>query len=307
MWFIANDRKIPISDLIIVDDLSMYHTAISFSTNARFGVLEGTIQHNSSKMNVVIVNQTPTDKGLFKTDCVTRDIYDKFKSVTAGYNGRITIDGLFRKLGFQYKSNYVSNNSYFSIPQCKVTTLFDKLTLSASFANGGGAHFYMQLDGVVYGYDYKLIKEKSKAISIKGEVYSENTNTDWMEFTASEYELYYWDNNNRYRKENFVIERGWGKMAVPLNDTTGVWKDVVKQELTNKFYNKWFNSHQLLVNLAPSKEKINIGQLVSLYDGKDTFIVRGITMAFDEVSEMPSISAVLISESNFKKLWQLKS
>ena len=90
-------------------------------------------------------------------------------------------------------------------------------------------------------------------------------------------------------------------MAVPINDTTGIYKDVLKQELTNKFYNKWFNSRQILVNIAPTQEKIKLGQLVDLNNWGDTFIVKGITMTFEEVSKIPSISVILISESNFKK------
>ena len=301
MWFLAKDRKIPISDLVIADDLSMYHTAISFNTNARIYVLEGKIEYDGSKIDVIIINQNPTGEGYFKTDCVTKKVYNTFDDVCAGYNGRTTIDSLFAKLGFTYYSDFKSNNSYFSIPQCKITTLFDKLTTSASFANGGGAHFYMQMNGVVYGYDYKLIKEKSRIIPIKGEVYSQSTNTEWNEFSASEYDLYCWDNNNNYKKENLVIEKGYGRMAVPINDTTGIYKDVLKQELTNKFYNKWFNSRQILVNIAPTQEKIKLGQLVDLNNWGDTFIVKGITMTFEEVSKIPSISVILISESNFKK------
>ena len=147
MWFIAKDKKIRITDIVLTDNIGEYHGTISFTSVAKLYAHEGRIEMDYTKFDVCVEKQTRMSDGKIKVDCVSKEVHDKLNSVTAGYNGNTTVERLFNKLGFNYKSDYQTNNTYFSIPQCTVVTLFDKLTRSASFSNGGGAHFYMSSDG----------------------------------------------------------------------------------------------------------------------------------------------------------------
>lgn len=299
MWFLAKDKRIPISDLVITDNLATYHRVISFTTVSKLYVKEGKIESKLGIIDVYIESQTRTQDNQMKVDCVTRAIHTAFDSITAGFNGNTTINSLFAKLGFAYESEYKSNNSYFCIRQYSVTTLFDELTKYASFANGGGAHFYMAYDGTVHGFDYKLIKEKAQVKSFAGSIISESIETDWTTFTPSEYELFIYDNNNNFKKEKLVVEKGFGKAAVRVNDTTGVWKDALKQELTNNFYNKWYNGHTINVSV-PMGLIPKLGSLVDLNNTGRTFIVKGVSVAYNELQEVPNVSAILISNPTFE-------
>lgn len=284
----------PIYDLVLTDSLASYHNTMSFTTISKIYAKEGVIQTDNVKYDVVVVGQTRMEGDKMKIDCVTKDVHDAFDSVTAGYTGRTTINNLLQKLGFNYQSLYQSNNTYFSIPKCTVTSLFDRLSKYASFANGGGAHFYMSYDGTVHGFDYKLIKEKSKPIRLNGNVLSEQIRTDWADYTPSEFEIYSWDNGNGFKTETLTLEKGFGKATVHINDTTGVWKDVAKQELANTFYNKWYNGHTVTISTALGVFP-PIGTLVYLNDSDRTFIVKGVSSLYNDLQELPTTTVVLIS------------
>jgi hypothetical protein len=300
MWFLVKDKRIPIADVVFVDNLSAYHNVISFTTVSKLYTSEGKIDIDSKKQyDVRILSQVKTQDNKIKVDCVTRKIYDAFNSITAGYTGFTNINSLFSKLGFSYESNCKSNNSYFCIGQYSVTSLFDELTKHASFANGGGAHFYMAQDGVVHGFDYKLIKEKAKATPFAGNIMSEEIDMNWTEYTPSEYEMFVYDNNNNLKREKLTLEKGFGKASVHLTDTTGIWKDVAKQELTNMFYNKWYNSHTVVVSIPMGLIPI-LGSLINLNNEGHTFIVKGVSVAYNDLQEVPSVSAVLISNPTFE-------
>lgn len=299
MFFLAKDKRIEITDLVLTDNLSMYHSVITFVSPAKLYTHVGKIEfsNTSDKLDVCIESQQLMDNGLMKISCTTKKVHDTFDSITAGYNGRTTLNSLFAKLGFDYHSDFKSNNTYFSIPQCKVVTMFDNLTKYASFANGGGAHFYMQSDGVIYGYDYKLIKAKARATKIDGQIQGESSSIDWTNNTTSEYELFVYDNNNNFKKETFVIEKGFGRAAVPVCDTTGLTKDAFKQELTNLFYNKWFSAHRVSVGIT---EQVKLGDLVDLNGLGNTYIVKGITMSYTETQKTPAVTAELVSNPIFE-------
>ncbi len=294
MWFLVKDRAIPISDLVLTDNLASYHNVMSFTTIAKIYASEGVIQTDTSKYNVVITSQTRMDGDKMKVDCVTKSVRDAFNSVTAGYTGRTTVDKLFQKLGFKYESKYQTNNTYFSIPKCSITTLFDRLTKHASFSNGGGAHFYMAYDGMVHGFDYKLIKEKNKPVNLNCSILSEQIRTDWCDYTPSEFEIYYWDNNNNFKTENLVLQKGFGKETVHINDTTGVWRETAKQELTNTFYNKWYSGHTITVNTIMGVFP-PLGTLVKLNDSDNTFIVKGVSSVYNDLQDVPTTTLILIS------------
>lgn len=295
MWFIAKDKSVPISDLVLSDNLATYHQVISFSTSAKLYVNEGVIDAGFSKYDVHIVNQMRNGDDGMKVDCVTKAVHKAFNSVTAGYNGWTTVKKLFNKLGYTYQSDYQTNNTYFSIPQCMVTTLFDNLTKYASFANGGGAHFYMSYDGTIHGYDYKLIKEKGSVNTLIGKITSEQIRTDFSDYTPSEYDIICWDNDNNRKRETLSLQKSYGKGVVNINDTTGVWKDVIKQELTNTFYNKWYNGHTITLNVAMGGIP-TLGSLVKIdNDDNDTYIVKAVNIAYNELQEVPVTTAVLIS------------
>lgn len=298
MWFIAKDKKIQVTDLVISDNIGEYHGTISFTSVAKLYAHEGRLELDFTNFDVYVENQTRMSDGKIKVDCVSKEIHEKFASITAGYNGNTTIEKLFNKLGFRYKSDYQSNNTYFSIPQCTVVTLFDKLTRSASFSNGGGAHFYMANDGYVYGYDYKLIKEKRKPYRLDATVQGEQLKTDWLDYTPSEYELFCWDEKNNFKREHLTLVKGFGCASVDINDTTGVWKNVAKQELTNLFFNKWYSSHT--VNIAvPTGVQIRVGDLVNLNGLNKTYIVKAVSTGFNELQKVPTINAIVISEPIF--------
>lgn len=293
MWFLAKDNNIPISDLVITDNLASYHNVISFTCPGYIDVVDGTIQTNYDKFDVHIVNQVEQDDTV-KIDCVSKEVHNTFDSNTAGFTGYTTIDKLFSKLGFKYNSKYQSNNTYFSIPQCMVTTLFDNLTNYASFSNGGGAHFYMLMDGTICGFDYKLIMEKSKPIKISGRITASQRKLDWVDYTPSEYDLYYWDNENKFKKDLLTIKKGFGKGSVHLNDTTGVWKEPVKQRLTNQFYNKWYSSNALTVTMTLGCMP-PIGSLVELEGFDRKYIVKAVSLLYNEMQELPMVTTVLIT------------
>lgn len=298
MLFITKDRELPIDDLTIMDDLSTYHNTISFSSFCKIFAIEGKIKTDRTTTDVCIVNQQSTGSGV-RVECVTKKVHDAFNSVTEGYVGWTDVNGLFRKLGFEYKSDYKSNNVYFSIDKCMVTTLFDDITKYASFANGGSAHFYMNGDGVVCGYDYKLIKEKARVKQLSASVTNEVMDTAWIDFTPSEYELHIWGADNSFKTERLVLEKGFGKAVAIVNDTTGVWKDALKQELINGFYNKWYTSRTVTVGIAPENmnEAYNVGDLVRLNDyDNEVFIVRATSVGVSQLSEVPVLTATLISE-----------
>ena len=294
MWFTVKDRVFPISELVLTDNLASYHNVMSFTTIAKIYASEGVIHTDNLKYDVVITNQTRMDGGNMKVDCVTKTVRNAFNSVTAGYTGRTTVSKLFQKLGFRYNSNFDTNNTYFSIPQCSVTTLFDKLTKHASFCNGGGAHFYMAYDGTVHGFDYKLIMQKRKPVVLNCSILSEQIRTDWCDYTPSEFDIYYWDNNNGFKTDSLVLQKGFGKETVYVNDTTGIWKDVAKQELTNMFYNKWYNGHTMSVSpvlgVFPP-----LGTLVKINDSDKTFIVKGVSSLYSDLQDVPTTTLTLIS------------
>jgi hypothetical protein len=299
MWFTVKDKAIPIADLVLTDNLATYHNTISFTTVTKIYASEGVIETDfSKKFEVCITSQTRMQGDKMKVDCVTKKVHDAFNSTTAGYTGRTTVDGLFAKLGFNYSSNFQSNNTYFSIPQGMVTSLFDNLTKYASFANGGGAHFYMAYDGTVHGFDYKLIKEKYKAAILDCSILSEQIRTDWCDYTPSEFDIFYWDNNNKFKTETLTLEKGFGKAVVHINDTTGVWRDAAKQELTNTFYNKWFSGHTITVSttlgIFPP-----LGTLVRFRESPMTYIVKAVSNAYNELQEVPTTTVILISEPTF--------
>lgn len=294
MWFLAKDRRIPISDLVLTDDLSTYHNMITFKSSAKLYTSEGKIETNTSQFDVCVVNQTRIDENTMKVDCVTKAVEKAFNSITAGYTGYTTLNNLFSKLGFNYKSDYKSNNTYFCVRQYSVITLFNELTKYASFSNGGGAHFFMTYKGEVRGFDYKLIKEKAAVGVLSGSILSETIKTDWREYTPSEYELFIYDNNNKFTKETLTLVSGYGKAAVRITDTTGVFKDATKQELTNVFYNKWYNGHTVNVSV-PMGVIPEIGTLVNLNNTGKTFIVKSVTVGYNESQKIPSVSATLIS------------
>ena len=295
MWFIVKDRALPISDLVLTDNLAAYHNEISFTTVSKIYAADGVIETDFAKFNVRVVGQTRMDGDRMKVDCVTQDVHNTFDSVTAGYTGRTTVEKLFQKLGFKYHSDYQTNNTYFSIPECSVTSLFDMLTNHASFANGGGAHFYMAYDGTIHGFDYKLIMQKRNPVVLNCSIVAEQIRTDWCDFTPSEFEIYSWDNNNVPKSETLTLLKGFGKETVFINDTTGVWKDVAKQELTNSFYNKWYNSHTMTVTtdfgVIPP-----LGALVKVNDSDKTFIVKGVSLLYNDLQGVPTTTAVLIAE-----------
>lgn len=298
MWFTAKDKRIPITDIVLTDNIGEYHGTITFTSVAKLYAHDGCIETDFTKFDVCVENQTRMPDGKIKIDCVSKEIHDKLNSVTAGYNGNTTVEHLFNKLGFNYKSDYQTNNTYFSIPQCTVITAFDNLTRYASFSNGGGAHFYMSSDGYVHGYDYKLIKEKGKPYILNAPLQSEQLKTDWLDYTPSEYELFCWDEKNNFKREHLTLVKGFGCASVDINDTTGVWKTVAKQELTNMFFNKWYSSHTVNISI-PTGVQIQVGDLVDLNGLGDTYIVKAVSTGFNELSRIPSINAVLISEPTF--------
>ena len=298
MWFLVKDKKIPITDVVLTDNIGEYHGTITFTSVAKLYAHEGRVDLEHTSFDVYVENQTRMPDGKMKIDCVSKEIHDKLNSVTAGYNGNTTVERLFNKLGFNYKSDYQTNNTYFSIPQCTVVTLFDKLTRAASFSNGGGAHFYMSSDGYIHGYDYKLIKEKRKPYRLDAPLQSEQLKTDWLDFTPSEYELFCWDENNQFKREHFTIVKGFGCACVDINDTTGVWKNVAKQELTNMFYNKWYSSHTVNVSI-PTGIQVMVGDLVDLNGLGKTYIVKSVSTGFNELTRIPTVSAVIVSEPTF--------
>lgn len=300
MWFLAQDKKFPITDLVFTDNLASYHSVMSFTSPAKLYTDTGVIETDFAKYEVVLRSQIRMQNDVMKVDCVTRAVNDAFDSTTAGYTGRATLDSLFAKLGYGYYSAYRSNNSYFSIPQCKVVSLFDNLTKYASFANGGGAHFYMAQDGTVHGYDYKLIKEKGMAEVLHGSILSESVKMDWSVFTPSEYEIYTYGCDNSLKRENLTLVDGFGKATVNLCDTTGVWRDPAKQELTNTFYNKWYNGHTITASTAAGVIP-TLGQLVDFQGNGRTFIVKAVTVAYNEIQEVPSTTVVLISNPQFER------
>ena len=303
MWFIAKDkRKIQIGDLVIMDDLSTYHNVISFTALGFLFTDEGRIETDAAKFDVHIENQVQTSNNQVKVECVTMDVYNAFNATTAGYTGRTTLNGLFAKLGFNYKSNYQSNNTYFSIPQCMVVSMFDKLTKYASFANGGGAHFFMNVKGDVNGYDYKLIKEKAKAVNMFAEINGRSFKTDWINFNPSEYDINYWDNNNKFKKDTLKTIKGHGKAILNVNDTTGEYYNAVKQEIVNNFYNKWFTSYILNVTLLATNNPQNfkVGDLIYLNNNKeDTYIIKALTIGYSEAQQVGSFGATLVSEPKY--------
>lgn len=298
MWFSVKDKKIPITDLVLSDNIGEYHSTISFTSVAELYTHDGRIETDFTNFDVCVENQTRMSDGKMKIDCVSKEIHDKFCSVTAGYNGNTTVERLFNKLGFNYKSDYQTNNTYFAIPQCRVVTLFDELTRAASFSNGGGAHFYMTNDGYIHGYDYKLIKDKRKPYRLDATIQGKGLKTNWLDFTPSEYDLFCWDEKNNFKKEHFTIIKGFGCACVDINDTTGVGKNVVKQELTNMFYNKWYSSYTVNVSI-PTGVQIQVGDLVDLNGLGDTYIVKAVSTGFNDLTRIPSVSAVIISEPMF--------
>lgn len=297
MWFSALNKNIPISQLVIDDNLASYHNVMSFLSPTKLYTKDGRVQTTFHDYDVHVINQECTN-GSVKVDCITKAVEKSFCSNTAGYNGFTTIDKLFAKLGFTYYSNYKSNNTYLSIPQCPITTLFDMMTKYASFANGGGAHFYMSQDGAVHGFDYKLIKERLTPINLYGSIQSERISTNWTLYTPSEYELLEWDENNNFKRETLTLEKGFGKDTVRITDTTGVWKDVEKQALTNTFYNKWYNGHTVVVATARGAIP-QVGMLVNLNGSGSTFIVKAVSIVYDELQEVPTVTATLISNPKF--------
>lgn len=298
MWFLTKDKSIKITDLVLEDNIGEYHGMISFTTVAKLYAHDGRIDTDFTSFDVCVENQTRMSDGKIKVDCVSKDVHDVLNSDTAGYNGNTTVERLFNKLGFAYKSQYQTNNTYFSIPQCTVITLFDKITRSASFANGGGAHFYMGNDGMIYGYDYKLIKEKQRSFRVDASVQSEQMKLDWLDYTPSEYDLFIWDENNAFKRERLTLVKGFGCATVDIVDTTGVWKNVAKQELTNMFFNKWYSSHTVNISV-PTGVQIHVGDLIDLNGLGKTYIVKAVTTGFNELSKIPTVNALIISEPIF--------
>jgi hypothetical protein len=300
MLFIAKDKAIPVYNLEITDDLSMYHQIITFLVPTRIFEADGTLEFDTYKIKVRIVSQMLVEGARFKTLCYTEPVYKLLNDVCEGYNGYTTLNSLFSKLGFSYKSDFRANNAYYNIPRCKVTTLLDMLTKYASFANGGGAHFYLDSEGCVNGYDYKLIKEKSRKNPLVGELLSENTNTEWNTLSAGEYEFMYWDNNNVFKRENLVFVKGYGKKIIHLNDTTGVWNDAMKQSLTNEFYNRYLTSRKLVVSVLKAAEQVRIGQLVNLNGWEnENFIVKTVSVVYDETAQKGTFTATLVSNPTY--------
>ena len=126
----------------------------------------------------------------------------------------------------------------------------------------------------------------------------EQLNLDWLDFTPSEYDLFCWDEKNNFKREHLTLVKGYGCATVDIIDTTGVWKNVAKQELTNVFFNKWYSSHTVNVSI-PTGVQIQVGDLVDLNGLGDTYIVKAVTVGFNELQRVPTVNAVLISEPKF--------
>ena len=71
MWFLAKDRKIPITDLVFSDNLASYHSVLSFTSPAVIYADSGVIKTDFAEYEVAIESQTQLQNDVMKVDCIT--------------------------------------------------------------------------------------------------------------------------------------------------------------------------------------------------------------------------------------------
>lgn len=284
----TNGNTVPYLGITIMDDIWQYYSHMDVVLPYRLPTDTFTVidSRGSVKMRVL----TSEFQGqAYSYVTVPEDTYNLLNSTFEPIEGNFTVKQILSKVGAKNDIAVDSVASYWRIPQCKLGTLFSYLSNYATFPNGGGARFYIDIVGCVHCVDLKKAYSGRES-SILLDVQSDRYTADWIIDYPGVVDMYVYSAENVCSKSTLTFKKGYGKGVCEVNDTTGHEADMMKSLLRNSFYTRYYTARELRANATA--EGVVMGGLMNV-NGVGKFIVTGRNLVV--TPNMPNSMSVILS------------
>lgn len=253
----------------IVENLDNYCSTVEFFTSSPMGDTDFTLEDESgNKADLVLFSVTRT---LEKNYVVLypKKFYQALNTTFEPFYGQASVENLVQFVGLEMKSNYKTEEVFWNIPSCKLTTLLGILNKYASVANGGGVRFYVDLYGNLNLCDLKKAYYSRSEITVIGTLVSAVFQLDWQINFPGVIDITKYTQKG-ITQSTLVIEENYGKGSLRINQTDENTEGMSERLLTNEFYQKFFTSHQLGFSLSPDF-LVFVGQSVLYKNNEEEF------------------------------------
>ena len=264
----------PMHFMQIVEDINQYYSTILVYSDFYIPKRKVKLSGDANVDGVILSANYEGDT--YKYVIVCEDTYKLINSECNVFQGEATVKTLLnQKLGYKYETAFDSESGYWMFPKLRFNSVIDKLNAYTVFGNGGGAHFFINLGGVINSIDFKRSFTQGTPVKIEGKVVSDKFYTEWVNATPGIVNIFY-HNCEGPQSEVLKLEENFGIGNLYFSDNTEKSFDLYKRRLTNEFYNNFYTTRQLVVE-NPVMDTPRIGALVQIGDVKTPFMISGYT------------------------------
>lgn len=268
----SGNYRIPILSLSFKESVWQYFSVVIFTVDSFLREKKVILTTDSGKsIDLVIVRHQYNDGTYIYT--ATSDKTAKIlNSVTNPVNGNFTVKTLLnQKLGFACNLQYDSSSTFWLLPKTRLKNVIAKLNTYTSVGNGGGSHFYVDLDGYINFVDFKRSFDHSTVQNLEVSApNSDNGVEDWVLNTQGVIDIYSYGVSSK--NETMKIKEDYGKSSIRFVDSTGNFTALIKQKLQNDFYNAFFTSRNVKVSTSLPFDP-RLGTCYKINDSGDKFIL----------------------------------
>lgn len=266
----------------LVDDLDNYCSTVEFLTQLPVGDTDYTLEDGDGNFVDMVVKSVTRTNDKNHVILYPKKFQEVLNTTFEAFYGSSTVEDLVQRIGFKIEFSLKTEETFWNIPSCKLTTLMSILTKYTRVSNGGGVRFYVSLLGTLHMVDLKSSFDREPELELDGEVISALFSTEWMLNYSGVINLVKYSVSG-VDHERFIIKEGYGSGSYRINISDENVEGLVKQMLENEFYVKYYTTHQIELNV-PFGIPAFIGMPVTYVSNRDLnkFIVYSTARGLDD-------------------------
>lgn len=269
---LVNNKEVPLQTLAIKESVWQYYSIFIFQSTVLLSTRKCTLSLESRNFDLVITRYQFVE-GTYLYTAVSERAFNLFNSTSNPVTGVYTAKNLLNNvLGFRCDLPYDSSAIYWILPKLRVKNLIDKLNLYTIVGNGGGSHFYIDLDGFMNYVNFKWVYDFGNSIELNCDVESDEMTLDWAIKVPSVVDFFY-SNVHGSKKETLTVKDGYSRASAHFVDTTGYYKQLLINREINDFYNAFFTSRTIAVSI-PIVNRPKLGNLYNISNTKKAILTE---------------------------------
>ncbi len=274
MKLLANNVEIPILKYVATQNIFNYYSYVEVEV---MGYLPQKVQIvDKVKLNYYVISSRMTNNSYVYT-LVTEAVYQVLNTRSSEFTGDASARTLIsNKLGFKCAFSEDTSISHWSIPQSKLIPLIKILNFQTKTQNGGGIHFFLDIDGMFDYLDLKKQFEHGKVQELRGQIVGDSMDLSWIPFTPGQVNIVYNTVKGPATKTlNLLKDYGVATMYESFSTEYGL--EQAELFASNAFYTNYYTARTInLIN--PDVGNLKIGNVYKIMGTEVKAILTGISI-----------------------------